>query len=140
MSHPHTRLSLGAICVPGSVFLPVPSRFSGPLFVAINPAERLDTQFACGAFSLSKPGCSRLWRGSFWYRKRVGMPLPKSTPHLVRCAFFSAMPGDSLLPAQHAPQKMDLAVFFGLAEKIFRGTAFSRENPPALINGHIDWI
>lgn len=88
MSHPHTRLSLGAICVPGSVFLPVPSRFSGHLFVAINPAERLDTQFACGAFSLSKPGCSRLWRGSFWYRKRVDMPLPKSTPHLVRCAFL----------------------------------------------------
>ena len=88
MSHPHTRLSLGAICVPGSVFLPVPSRFSGHLFVAINPAERLDMQFACGAFSLSKPGCSRLWRGSFWYRKRVGMPLPKSTPHLVRRAFL----------------------------------------------------
>ena len=63
----------------------------------------------------------------------------KHTPSCEVC-FFSAMPGDSLLPAQHAPQKMDLAVFFGLAEKIFRGTAFSRENPPALINGHIDWI
>lgn len=57
------------------------------------------------------------------------------------CFFVSTMPDDSLLPVQRAPQKMDLAVFFGLAEKIFRGnTAFSRENPPALINGHIDWI
>lgn len=56
------------------------------------------------------------------------------------CFFVSTMLDDSLLPAQRAPQKMDLAVFFGLAEKIFRGTAFSRENPPALINGHIDWI
>ena len=140
MSHPHTRLSLGAICVPGSVFLPVPSRFSGHLFVAINPAERLDTQFACGAFSLSKPGCSRFMAGIFLVPQTSRHAAAKKHTPSCEVCFFSAMPGDSLLPAQHAPQKMDLAVFFGLAEKIFRGTAFSRENPPALINGHIDWI
>ena len=98
-------------------------------------------QFACRAFSFVEARMLALMAGIFL--------VPQTSRHAAAkkhtsqdgvCFFVSTMPDDSLLPAQRAPQKMDLAVFFGLAEKIFRGTAFSRENPPALINGHIDWI
>ena len=65
MSHPHTRLSLDAICVPGSVFLPVRSRFSGHLFCSINLFESLDTQFACGAFSFVEARMLALMAGIF---------------------------------------------------------------------------
>ena len=141
MSHPHTRLSLGAICVPGSVFLPVPSRFSGHLFCSHKPSRETRHAISVRGFFFVEARMLALMAGIFLVPQTSRHAAAKKhTPSCEVCFFVSAMPDDSLLPAQHAPQKMDLAVFFGLAEKIFRGTAFSRENPPALINGHIDWI
>ena len=140
---PHTRLSLDAICVPGSVFLPVRSRFSGHLFCSINLFESLDTQFACRAFSFVEARMLALMAGIFLVPQTSRHAAAKKhTLSCEVCFFISAMPDDSLLPAQRAPQKMDLAVFFGLAEKNLsrQHRIFSRENPPALINGHIDWI